>query len=159
MKITALNKLNINDVVKIIFQIFLDYFDEIIGDLQDRECPTAIEFAAAMLREILVNMKPSHPLWDKIKHAALILHLATRSKNFLTYFNFFHEVRCLNYYYIAARMFFKCRVILDIFFLKLKWNKHDLLIPSNFLYLCSNKMGLLILHLKKPCSWFNLLLF
>lgn len=70
----------------------LDYFDETIGDLQERECPTAVEFAAAILREILVNMKPNHPLWDKIKHAAFILHLATRSKNFLTYFTFFHEM-------------------------------------------------------------------
>ena len=70
----------------------LDYFDESIGVLQDRDCPSAVEFAAAILREVLVNVKPSNPLWDKIKHAAFVLHLATRSKHFLSFYTFFHEV-------------------------------------------------------------------
>jgi len=70
----------------------IDYFDESMGVLQDRDSPTAIEYAASILRELLVNIKPSHALWDKIKHAAFMLHLATRSRNFVSLYQFYHEM-------------------------------------------------------------------
>ena len=44
---------------------YSDYFDESIGVLQDRDSPTAIEYAASFLRELLVNMSPSHASWNK----------------------------------------------------------------------------------------------
>lgn len=70
----------------------IDYFDESIGVLQDRDSPTAIEYAASFLRELLVNMSPSHASWNKIKHAAFLLHLATRSRNFESLYKFYHEM-------------------------------------------------------------------
>ena len=53
------------DRQKIYTLFYSDYFDESIGVLQDRDSPTAIEYAASFLRELLVNMSPSHASWNK----------------------------------------------------------------------------------------------
>ena len=38
------------------FSLFLDYFDECIGSIQDKNNPSSLEFAVALLRQTLLTL-------------------------------------------------------------------------------------------------------
>jgi len=72
----------------------INYFDESLGTLKNREEPTSVEFACALLREVLVALTESSVLREKVKLGALMLHLSTATEQFDWLYKYYHQIEC-----------------------------------------------------------------
>ena len=70
----------------------VDYFDENLGVLKNREEPTRAEFACSLLREVLLALTEPSVLREKVKLGALLLHLSTATQEFDWLYKYYHQV-------------------------------------------------------------------
>eukprot|EP00088_Acartia_fossae_P061498 TRINITY_DN7392_c0_g1_i16.p1 TRINITY_DN7392_c0_g1~~TRINITY_DN7392_c0_g1_i16.p1 ORF type:complete len:504 (+),score=53.03 TRINITY_DN7392_c0_g1_i16:106-1617(+) len=80
-------------------KITMDYFDTKFGAIDDVENPTAIQFAAALMRELLDEIYFNNTLknlpkmnLEKFRFGAILLHIATRMQDFSNIYNFYKKI-------------------------------------------------------------------
>ena len=77
----------------------IDYFDESIGVLKNKEKPGRAEFACSLLREVLLALTEPSVLREKVKLGALLLHLSTATQEFDWLYQYYHQVTVWPRYY------------------------------------------------------------
>ena len=70
----------------------IDFFDESLGVLKNKEEPTRAEFACSLLREVLLALTEPSVLREKVKLGALLLHLSTATQEFDWLYQYYHQV-------------------------------------------------------------------
>ena len=70
----------------------VDYYDENIGCILDRDNPTPAEFGAALLREVMMNISSNNALHEKIKLGTLLIHLSSKMEDFSSLYQYYHQV-------------------------------------------------------------------
>ena len=59
-------------------KIFLDYFDNDLGNRNDKECPSVEDLVLSLLRELMLEIGQRHHMFTKLSLGTLLLHLGTR---------------------------------------------------------------------------------
>jgi len=70
----------------------IDHFDINLGLMFNRDSPTSLEFACALLREVLVALTEPSILREKVKLGALILHLTNATSQFDWLYHYYHQI-------------------------------------------------------------------